>query len=814
MLTVHVCVADVTCCTQHLGAEALLKQLPDGFSFSANDPAKVPAEGTLLEREDATQSVKDRLAAVASGSPSAWESSHSRSELLVVHAATGGGKTAFLRTIAARHFVKDRDGNGAGVFVTYNETSDVYPVEKGEETRCFGAQLLLSCLDSRTAEIATRAKTLDDALAVVRRLMGVPGTTPLTICVDEISKLDKQKNEGYDPAQATISALKKYGDEQGASPVYFVFSSLIAAYEALADTTPGSQKPIKKIPLKSLTHEAAHSLLDDKGKDLVRRSPAHEMIFGALSGHPRAIVEGFIPLSGKATADDTDASITRMIDAIFERCKFAHYLSSDTSTPAWAALTEAVHSWFGGKAQTNIAKLHGWVQDEHTLLPLALRYYARKHASPLAKALKNVYDVDYGVRASHEKDVERLLYNFEIVQKLCLNGTTTGVPVKEFFVGGQTKGGVTEHFQQTRLYWVDTPDSVEEPTIRVASFRLDKFSEVVVPELLRGKTVIPSLQNEAGVDYLCPFFTRAPDTTSPYENKDLLVAKVQVKYVSPHALKQQRKSTPWGTITDINSVNASKGLEEAGAGGFTVLYTTYEGVPAQGEMSEDVVYYDRKGMESYTAKLGPLWFHNEKREAKSEKGAPRPERTATQGMRNCLEPVVSSLRHNASNPTYQGRSEVPRQGGHRLQRGRRNARRRPRGPRRNTPPLPATQTVFPRMDADGKRPVALEDGSFVLRHTSVPAASSERGRRHRTTAWSLLALKASFCALCFLMPRAVSAHHAQTLDVPPPPSPAAFLPPAPPPSLPCHTQTDTHGCCRSRGHCLCHADLRALGRAG
>ena len=47
----------------------------------------------------------------------------------------------------------------------------------------------------------------------------------------------------------------------------------------------------------------------------------------------------------------------------------------------------------------------------------------------------------------------------------------------------------------------------------------------------------------------------------------------------------------------------------------------YEDVPTQEEMSKDVVYYDRKGMESYTAKLGPLRYHNEKREAKSKNDA-------------------------------------------------------------------------------------------------------------------------------------------------------------------------------------------------
>ena len=221
--------------------------------------------------------------------------------------------------------MKDRDGNGAGIFVTYNETSEVYPVLKGEETRCFGAQLLLSCVGRRTAEIATRVKTLGGRAEPD----GMPGTTPLTICVDSISQLGLQTVEGYDPAQATISALKKYGDDQEASPVYFVFASLIAAYEALVDKTHGSQRPIKKVPLMSLTDEAARSLLDDKRQDLLRRSPAYSMVFGALSGHPRAVVEAFIPFSEKAEADDNDACITSMIDTIFERCKFAHHLGYD-----------------------------------------------------------------------------------------------------------------------------------------------------------------------------------------------------------------------------------------------------------------------------------------------------------------------------------------------------------------------------------------------------------------------------------------------------------------------------------------------------
>ena len=57
-------------------------------------------------------------------------------------------------------------------------------------------------------------------------------------------------------------------------------------------------------------------------------------------------------------------------------------------------------------------------------------------------------------------------------------------------------------------------------------------------------------------------------------------------------------------------------MKEAAIASFTVLYTISGNVPTQKEMSENVVYYDRKGMGSYTAKLGPLRYDYEKAEKK------------------------------------------------------------------------------------------------------------------------------------------------------------------------------------------------------
>ena len=84
--------------------------------------------------------------------------------------------------MAAQHAVKSDDGVGAGIFMTYNEsTSLVYLV-------------------TARAEVAMRVKSLDAALAFMRTAMGLPASAPLTICVHEIAVLDNEKVEGYDPA--------------------------------------------------------------------------------------------------------------------------------------------------------------------------------------------------------------------------------------------------------------------------------------------------------------------------------------------------------------------------------------------------------------------------------------------------------------------------------------------------------------------------------------------------------------------------------------------------------------------------------------
>ena len=101
--------------------------------------------------------------------------------------------------MAAQHVVKSDDGVGAGIFMTDNEsTSLVYLVTGNDEFRCFAVQLLLHY--AVPAEVTMRVKSLDAALAFMRTAMGLPASAPLTICVDEIAVLDKEKVEGYDPA--------------------------------------------------------------------------------------------------------------------------------------------------------------------------------------------------------------------------------------------------------------------------------------------------------------------------------------------------------------------------------------------------------------------------------------------------------------------------------------------------------------------------------------------------------------------------------------------------------------------------------------
>ena len=177
-----------------------------------------------------------------------------RTGLFLLHAVKGGGKTVFLKKIAADHAVHNDDG-GAGIFVTYNGGDAVYPITPWDELRCFAVQLLLS--QGVPAKIAERVKNLDVALEFMREAKYLSPSAPLTICVDEIAALDGQKvalGPWYDPAQATIRALMGYQDavtnEGTHGRAYFIFSALIASY---ADNQPGSGRIIWKHGLKKLT---------------------------------------------------------------------------------------------------------------------------------------------------------------------------------------------------------------------------------------------------------------------------------------------------------------------------------------------------------------------------------------------------------------------------------------------------------------------------------------------------------------------------------------------------------------------------------
>ena len=528
-----------------------------------------------------------------------------RTGLFLLHAVKGGGKTVLLKKIAAHHAVQ----KDAGIFVTYNGGSPVYPVTPWDELRCFAVQLLLS--QGVPVKIAARVESLVVALKFMRKAKNLSSSAPLTICVDEIVALDGQKvsalGPGSDPAQATISALMRYQDDvtnKGTrGRVYFIFSSLIASY---ADKT-GSSRIIWKHGLKNLTHKAAVSLLSGKAKELYENMPAVRWIFAILAGHPRAVVDGFMPLvqelEGTGTKKSSDAAVTTLLWKILMHCKFEQHMDLPY-------VREVVRNWIADAEQEDRARTKGWLQTgsagKEILMPLVLRHYSEsKDVSEVRLALKQLYHADQAVSKGQEKKAEALVAHFEILKKLCLDGTT-GVAVQKFFDGGRMKRDGTTNLGERRLYW-----GKKAATFDVQSFRKEDFSEFVVPSLLRGQTAISQAQNEPGVEYLCPFFKRPPSASRPYTEKDLLVAKVQVKY----------GNTPpaWTDIVSkVNRSRASEALKEAAIDSFTVLYTIAGNVPDQKkeEMSENVVYYDRKGMKSYTAKLGPLRYDYEKAEKK------------------------------------------------------------------------------------------------------------------------------------------------------------------------------------------------------
>ena len=596
-----------------LDAEGLDKAVP------AFKPCNVIAK-ELSERDKDIEAVTDYLRDVRNKSLLVYEDQGGgqlRTELFLVYAVMGGGKTAFLKKIAAQHAVKS-DGVGAGIFMSYNQsTSLVSGVTGSDELRCFAVQLLLHY--EVPAEVAKRVKSLDAALAFMRAAMDLPGSAPLTICVDEIAVLDKQKAAGHDPAQRTISALMGYQDSltnKGThGRVYFIFSSLISSY---ADSPPGAGwggRRIKRHGLKNLSMDAAAALLSEEAREMIAENPPVAVLFAALGGHPRAVVEGFKPRVPDSLSVNTDVARVELLREIFNACKFEQGMDLEM-------LSTAVRNWVADEGQDDKARLAGWVQKNSEgaefLTALGLRYYSESnHSAVVREVLQKVYQADFAVSSHQEKNVEIILAHFEVVRKLCLDGAA-GSTVEKFFFGGKC----VTNFQHTRLYWVDAGES---PVSYVSRFKKkaknekkeevkeeatskDSFSEVVVSRLLRGETVISELQNEPGVGYLCPFFKRKPSDTTPYEKKDLLVAKVQVKFAN-------KLRTTWQALTKkVQEATATTELRNAGVESFTVLYTIFDNVPPEENMLENVVYYNRAGMEKYTERLGPLRFHFEKRE--------------------------------------------------------------------------------------------------------------------------------------------------------------------------------------------------------
>ena len=329
--------------------------------------------------------------------------------------------------------------------------------------------------------------------------------------------------------------------------------------------------------------------------DRLRRSGQE---FISCAGHPRSLLTGFkqLPRNRPSLLELHEAPVSEVLYAarvtIMRVCKFASRLGSllmgDTT----------VMQWFNPLEQMDL----GVINDRGLLVrvdtggeqmaffhPLVLCDWARqryiKKKSPLAYHLQKAYESDAGLGEGSEKRMEGLMFHYEAVLRIALEGKP--IALNKFY----TTDYMGTKFKRMRRLVAALPTDGGDIIVFVKDFG---DIDAVIKLQEEGVTVVSQKQSEEGVEYLTPW--RLNDA----EGK-LVVACVQCKFVKEKVSRRKVKE---------HMHSAVKPLKKKKIGVFPVLYATPDQDTIQESTYKDGVYFSEVGI--FTGKLGILRLHDEK----------------------------------------------------------------------------------------------------------------------------------------------------------------------------------------------------------
>jgi len=502
----------------------------------------------------------------------------------------GIGKTAMLVQIAEK--VAPQMGK-KGLYMTFNGASELTNVFhralKHEATPkaladAFAAALLVRCGykkdDAYDAELKPTILWLQQKLCCTNE-------DTLVICVDEIGDLQCQVQEPtFNMPSATMSSVMNIANEFEGQ-VVFIFSHIKDSVLLTGASGSGRQVLSLQLPPLSPSVWKELSLLHKWQNAASDHAEIHQLLL-ACCGHPRCLVDG-LPAALRQRPSllehPTEASLVEARHVIIQTSKFNDISTSD--------MDEVIFKWFSLKqSQTlNVSELiaNGLLLrlpgDVDVLNPLMLQSWSagatRQSQTPMRWHLSQVYDADAVLGPNTEKKMEGLMFHYEALLRIGLNGEE--LPLREFYVGGDIDSKFGP--RQVRAPLPSQTDLIVE----MPNF---KDMDTVLERLRAGWIVVSQEQNEPGVEFLSPW--------RDVNSKELLVAAVQCKFV--------KSKVTWKDVSQKLQV-VKDSLESKNVQVLSVVYATPDQSTIQPKTYQDSVYFTERGLFDFTKRLGILRLH-------------------------------------------------------------------------------------------------------------------------------------------------------------------------------------------------------------
>jgi len=559
-------------------------------------------DSVFYGREDSLKQALNSINEVAIKLPSSYSTTSKGDEkfhLLGTSGMKGIGKTRLLYEIgnSARNMI---DGKKVeSIYITFNGGGQVKDTflelarshlsnsEKALFTygAPFGHLLLQTC--GVPNELAS-GLTLNQSLALYRRISKMSEEDVLLILVDEIGHLDQS---GSNIAESLISSLMSCMDEH-MGKLIFIFSHIRQEFLNLQATNSG--RVVLPLALPHLDIDIWKNIpgLKKASNDF----PALHQLFLSCSGHPRSIFEGIayaIKFNPTLLTAPNPSAITIARSMIIISSKF-----NDLSD---SYISDAIMKWFSQSPQ-NFEDLSSWKCSGllHTmngtagnspvqfLFPLLVQDWARRFSDshPIAYHLQQLYHADACLDIDSEKKMEAVLYHYEAVLRIAQAGKK--FVLQEFFK--------TIHSDEMFAINVTAPFPSSGHVVKYVPNFID--SRAIFSHLDSGYIVVSEYHSEIGTEYLVPF--RKSDNT-------LMVAFVQCKFVT---LKSS-----WSEIVEKLNKSMQYFVEKsefAKIEMFRVVYTTTDQTTLRSKTYKGAVYYTENDLFKFTNKLGILRLHTQK----------------------------------------------------------------------------------------------------------------------------------------------------------------------------------------------------------